>query len=61
MQRLKQLAKIIRGWQNNNHAYSKTQKKALTDEIDSIDKLEAHNLISNTKSEKRKALNADLT
>ena len=43
MQRLKQLAKIIRGWENNKQVFSITQKKALTDEINFIDKLEAQN------------------
>ena len=41
--------------------YSKTQKLALPEEIDSIEKLEAQNLIRNTQSKKRKALKVDLT
>lgn len=61
MQRLKQLAKIIIAWQNNKHVFSKTHKKPLTDKIDSIDKLEAQNMISNTESEKRSSLKTDLT
>lgn len=60
MQRLKQLATFMRDWQNTKFVYSKTQKLALIEEIDSIDKLEAKNLISNTNSEKRKALKAYL-
>lgn len=60
MQRLNQLAFTIRGWQNNKLVFSKSQKQVLVDEINSIDLLEAQNLINVTHSEKRKSLKADL-
>lgn len=43
----------MRGWQNSKLVYSKTQKLALIEEIDFVDKLKAQNLISNTESEKK--------
>lgn len=41
--------------------FSRTHKKSFADGIDLIDELEAQNMISNTESEKRAALKADLT
>ena len=41
--------------------FSRTHKKSFVDGIDLIDELEAQNMISNTESEKRAALKADLT